>query len=589
MNRLLPVAPGNKLVIVEDESILALDMERSLKAAGFKVLGVAADSDSALELVSKDRPDLVLMDIRIQGTRDGIETAQQIKAQFDLPIVYLTAHSDPGTIARAQATEPMGYLVKPFKKPDLQNVVSIALVRSAQERKLRLREELLSTTLRCIGEAILSSDGEGRITYANAAAERLLERSSAELMGKPLREMLPLRAVSGEALATDPLEDVKRTHQSVRFEGHLEGTHHKHVVAGTAAAVHQGDVYLGVVVALRDVTELLDARQQLEFSERLAALGTLAAGVAHEVNNPLSVVLSNVGFALELSPPQGEMLEALTDARDAAARVAHIIESLRDFSRPHVEPFRAIDAREAIGSALHLTHAQWKNLAGIRLELGAMPPVMAAPARLVQVLVSLIINAVQSMEKVGAPRVLTVSSRTDARGWGVLSVADDGPGISSEVARRIFDPFFTTKPPGKGTGLGLSIARSIVEHHRGELSLDEPPGGGARFHIALPPALQPAPAAPPLDAWWVGPATAESEALCPGKRLDSLADLSPTLGADVLFVHVPSAEELSLKDRPPELDQRGVLVDLRPPPGLKSVRLEGLDPDGLAALVRRGR
>lgn len=584
-----PLPPARRLIIVEDESILALDIERSLRAGGFDVRGVAADADEAVALVERERPDLVLMDIRLQGPRDGIEAALILKERFDVPVVFLTANSDPRTMDRAQQSEPMGYLLKPFKKPDLHNVVSIALARSARERALKLREQFLEATLGCIGEAIVSADGEGRTTYLNRAGEQLLSRPAAEVLSRPLHEVLRLETRDGQPLPTDPVT-AAQARGEVRFEATLPVAEGARAVEGTAAEVRQGEARLGVVLALRDVTERLKARRQLEFSERLASLGTLAAGVAHEVNNPLSVVISNVGFALDAYPEQDETWEALADARDAAQRVAGIVDGLRSFSSPHLEPLRAIDPREALGAALHLTHGQWRKVAGVRLDLQPVPMVLASAARLTQVYVTLIINAVQAMQATPGPHVLDLSTATDADGGAVTVVRDDGPGVPLAAQPRIWDPFFTTKPPGQGTGLGLSIARSIVEHHAGALTL-EPGGVGAAFAVRLPatPGAPPEPRAP-LDAWWVGPALPEAALLGSGRRLDGVRpdQLAAVLAGEVLLVSLPPDGFRALRDSLPDLEHRALLVGEGPvEPGFRRL-LRPFDARAVSALVRRG-
>lgn len=196
-----PQAESRRVAIVEDEGILALDIERHLRSRGFEICGVAADSDEALQLVERCKPDLVLMDIRIQGSRDGIETAAELKRRFGTPVVYLTAHSDPSTIDRAQRTAPMGYLLKPFKKPDLENLVHIALNRAELEARLRRRESTLNTTLEIIDEAIITTDGTGLVQWVNAAASALMGRTVSELENRPLHEVLDVSTSTGQPFA----------------------------------------------------------------------------------------------------------------------------------------------------------------------------------------------------------------------------------------------------------------------------------------------------------------------------------------------------------------------------------------------------
>jgi signal transduction histidine kinase len=585
-------APLRRLVIVEDEAILALDIERTLTRAGFTVSGVAADGEAAVALVERERPDLVLMDIRLQGDQDGIETAATLKAKFDVPVVYLTAHGDPKTIERAQQTEPAGYLLKPFKKPDLQNVVTIALARMDDERKLRAREQFLATTLSCIGEAIVSTDEAGEITYLNRAAELLAGQTFSQSRHLPLSRVFALRTAEGEPLIEDALEAV-RVRGRVALQGTLASPEGTRSVVGTAALVEDGTTRFGMVLALRDLTELLAARRQLEFSDRLSSLGTLAAGVAHEVNNPLSVVMANLAFLLGSKQlPVGEFSDVIRDAQDAAQRVALIVKDLQAFSGPQLGKLVPVDVRATLGPALHLTRSHWRTVAGIVLDLQPVPAVMASGPRLTQVLVALILNSIQAMKPLNGAHLLRLSTSTDEQGRALLAISDTGPGINAELRYRIFEPFFTTKQPGQGTGLGLAVARSIVENHGGHLTVGSGPGGvGACFTLVLPPS----PASleqqvDPLRAAWLGEACAESRALCPQTHLlagDELALREATQTAEVLFLAMPFSEAAALCVAHPELEPRVLHIsDQEPPAGVMVVR-RPFDAQAVTALVRR--
>ncbi len=579
---LAPPSPLRRLVIVEDEGILALDIQRHLVGAGFDVRGVAADSESAIALVEAEKPDLVLMDIRIQGELDGIETAAALRARFDVPVVYLTAHSDAKTMERAQLTEPMGYLLKPFKKPDLQNVVTIALARSANERALRRREQALSVTLSCIGEAIVTTSENGRVTYLNLAAEALSGCGSDVARNQPLGDVLRLRAPDGELLGEQPHDDALKSGR-VEFQSTLGSRS----LAGTAAELRLGATSFGAVLALRDLTDLLLARRQLEFAERLTSLGTLAAGVAHEVNNPLSVVISNVDYALEgaLAP---EIREALAEASDAAQRVAHIIGELRSLSRPQTEPVQLLEPGEVVGSALSFTKGEWRGVTGVCLDLQPLPAVFAAPTRLAQVLVNLIINAVHAMQGVQGPHLLSISTGTTEQGEPVVTVSDTGVGIPEAVRERIFEPFFTTKPTGKGSGLGLAVSRSIVENQGGRLEVASGPAGkGTSFRLVMPAANRPAAVAAPLRAWWVGAPGEASEAL--GARAfsaDELVAQPKTELPEVFLLAMDEEAARALRARVPETENRSVRVGGEPSLGSVVLR-QPFDVRTLTAFVRR--
>jgi PAS domain S-box-containing protein len=488
-----------KLLIVEDEGVLALDIERQLRGLGFTIVGVAASADEALRLAGLDCPDLAIVDLRIEGARDGIETALRLRADFDVPVVFLTAHGDAHTIARASATRPLGYLLKPFEHQDLQNVVSIAVARNEHERALELRERLVSTTLAAVAEAIITTDAESVITYLNPAAEELIGCSLDECLARPLLEVAELvDERSGEPLG-NPVARAIEHRAREEFSGAVlkarDGTLRQ--VVGTAAPLSSVGAPKGAVLVLRDLTEVLSMRRQLEFVDRLAALGTLAAGVAHEINNPLSFLASNLDYALEharqatgrelpFDADWPDVVSALSEAREGARRVTQIVADLRALSRRPVEGLRLLDPREAVRFALAVTAHEWKTHARLQLALGAAPDVLADETRLGQVLVNLIINAAHAMHGT-SDNTLTLATLTNGAGEALIEVRDTGSGMTAAVRAKAFEPFFTTKGgSGLGTGLGLPVSLSIVTRFGGRMEIEASPPRGTVFRVILP-------------------------------------------------------------------------------------------------------
>jgi two-component system, NtrC family, sensor kinase len=228
-------------------------------------------------------------------------------------------------------------------------------------------------------------------------------------------------------------------------------------------------------------------------------VGTLAAGVAHEINNPLAFVLSNLSFLKEECqllardiPRERlrEMEDVLRETRQGAERVRHIVRDLRTLSRDEGEHLSEVDVCEVIESSLGLVRNELRHRARVVKDLEPVPKVRASEGRLGQVLLNLLINALHALPS-GMPNQNEVRVRVRAlSGQVVIEVRDTGCGISPEVRDRIFDPFFTTKPVGMGTGLGLSICHGIVTSLGGEISVESELGRGSTFRIALPVAQQ---------------------------------------------------------------------------------------------------
>ena len=274
---------------------------------------------------------------------------------------------------------------------------------------------------------------------------------------------------------------------------------------------------LTVVASGRDVTERKRLRAKLLVSDRMASLGTLAAGIAHEINNPLAYVTGNLEVMAETLQAseqptslqeRKELATAVSDARDGAERMRKIVLGLRSFTRSDEEQRVPVALAGVIDAAIRMTSNEVRHRAQLVRELGVTPLVLADDGRLTQVFINLLVNAAHAIpEGRSDANRITVRTRTDAAGRAVIEVEDTGKGISPEVAARVFDPFFTTKDVGEGTGLGLSICHGIISGLGGQISIDAlsvTPGGqsGTVVRVVLPAAVPPAsptpvPASPP--------------------------------------------------------------------------------------------
>ncbi|MFG6441242.1 ATP-binding protein [Roseateles sp. LKC17W] len=265
-------------------------------------------------------------------------------------------------------------------------------------------------------------------------------------------------------------------------------------------------------------TRLAEAQNQLLQSEKMASIGQLAAGVAHEINNPIGFVSSNLGslrgyiepvFGLlallkrlpantlpealntelarvdtlvDLDFVQEDMPQLLNESEEGLSRVKKIVQDLKDFSRVDHADWQDADLNAGLDSTLNVVMNEVKYKAEVRKNYGALPPVRCIAAQLNQVFMNLIVNAAHAIPERGT---ISLSTRAE-EGWVCIEVADTGSGMTDEVKRRIFEPFFTTKPVGKGTGLGLSLSFSIVQKHGGRLEVDSEPGVGTRFLVWIP-------------------------------------------------------------------------------------------------------
>jgi signal transduction histidine kinase len=243
-------------------------------------------------------------------------------------------------------------------------------------------------------------------------------------------------------------------------------------------------VQSGWIIVLEDVTDRANLEEQLRLSEKMAAIGLLAAGVAHEVNTPLTGISSFTQMLLEKSDPDDPRTQLLEKIERQTFRAAKIVNSLLNLARPQDGDAGPVDMNAVIGDVLSLLEHQFKSSRiQVRKELSEAPPIVrGVEYKMQQVFLNLFLNARDAMPKGGW---LTISTRVDGPET-VIELADTGVGIPAEHLARIYDPFFTTKPEGRGTGLGLSVTYGIVQEHGGVLSCESSPGQGTRFRLVLP-------------------------------------------------------------------------------------------------------
>ena len=288
-----------------------------------------------------------------------------------------------------------------------------------------------------------------------------------------------------------------------------------------AAATIDTDLYVKKPFTPAEMIEAIDdllVRQQRKHevveaaqTERLIALGTLAAGMAHEINNPLTYVFLNITGAMRqlgtfgaLTASQREVVARtntiLRSALDGSERIRGIVSGIRLFSRSESAPLGPVDLRVCVDAALRLVMNDLRVRARLRVEHGDPPFVMGDEGRLGQVFLNLLSNALQAIEE-GAPddNEVRVATWADDEGRAVVEIRDTGVGIPGHLLGRVFEPFFTTKPVGKGTGLGLSISHGIVRALGGEITADSTVGEGTTFRVVLPPATQVEPRSEPVE------------------------------------------------------------------------------------------
>lgn len=269
---------NERILIVEDEAIVAESLHDQLETLGYSICGMASSGERALELVAQERPDLVMMDIMLAGELDGIATAQQIMDQYRLPVVYLTAYSDPKTLERAKITEPFAYLVKPYKERELHSALEISLYKHRMEQRLRENERWLDTLLKSIGDSVATVDQQGQITSLSPQAEKLSGWPESEGVGKTLPEVFPLQEGNDEGCLLDLVDEALqgRSVQCLVEEEPVLITRSGEYVAldaGAAPLLNDREEVVGAVLVLRNISPR--KQTELQLSEARTALTQL--------------------------------------------------------------------------------------------------------------------------------------------------------------------------------------------------------------------------------------------------------------------------------------------------------------------------
>ncbi len=380
----------------------------------------------------------------------------------------------------------------------LFSIVRDVTARREAEAAARRAEETFRALLDVLPDAVVVHRG-GRIVYANATAaigsgyERL-----EDFLGTPVMDMVHPedRAVVLRRIRTMLDTGVAASMQRERLL-RRDGSSY---LAEVVALPLRFDGEPSVVVVGRDVTERERLQARLAQSERLASVGMLAAGVAHEINNPLAYALLNLERVAEGMREGGDpsLRRAVDDAIDGARRVQRIVRDLRTFAGSFQDDIARVDVGAAVDAALKLSAHELRLRARVVREVADVPRVHANEARLTQVFLNLLMNAAHAIPEGHADRHEVRVAVTEGAGEVRVEVRDDGVGIAPENVARLFDPFFTTRAPGKGTGLGLSICHSIVTSFGGRIEVESVLGAGSAFTVVLPAAgATPEPAPPP--------------------------------------------------------------------------------------------
>ena len=481
------------ILIVEDERIVALDLQQTLGELGYDSCGIASSAAEAFQLCKQNHPTLALMDIRIKGPQDGIQTATLLRQQHHISVIYLTAHADEAMIERAKHTQPLGFLVKPVKASELHTTIEIALHRITQEGLEREHTERLVALASNSLDLNAYVDREYRYRYANDVyldywgigryeieGQHVAHLTGAETFAKVLKPHLD-RAFAGELIQ-----------YQVPFEFPRRGRRFMDI-AYIPVPDPDGSI-VGVVVRGHDIEEIKSVTEQLtatsEALERKnCALERLVCTLSHDLREPVNT-LSNFSSLLndEYAASLPELArQYLTHLQSGSLRLRLLLDDLLSFVRldqsfaPH-EPCDLNGIFDAV--VMDLSHAISRS--GARVTRKHLPTVLGQPTLLSLLIQNLISNSIKFVAE-GLTPVITVDSLS-RNGQHELRCIDNGIGIEESHRERIFELFgrLHSRKAYEGTGFGLAACRRIAEIHNGRIWVTATATGGCCFHVTLP-------------------------------------------------------------------------------------------------------
>lgn len=487
-----------KVLVVEDERIVAKDIQNTLRNLGYEVPAVASTGEEAIRKIAEFRPDIVLMDIVLKGDIDGIEAASRIKTNYKIPVIYLTAYEDEETLDRAKITEPLGYILKPFEERDLHTTLEMSLYKYSMEAKLHESEERYRSLVETSPDGI-AIEVDKKVVFVNQSVAKLMGVSDPNrILGRSMLDFIP---AENHTSFKEKIKKANDTRSSLPFvEETFVRSDGKKFQAEVAMLplIHEGKIALQMII--RDITErkkseeelkrayneLQKAQKALVYSEKLSALGRFSAGIAHEIRNPLANISASAQFCLSKFNIDDNMKKHFSVILRNTETANRIIKELLDFTSPKET---ALAPGNIAGVLNHVCELVKTRCAKHKINLiknidEKLPQIPLNEKKLEEAFLNFLSNAIEAMPEGG--KLVVSTNPPQNNGTIEIIFSDTGIGISKEDSDKIFEPFFTTKDDG--TGLGLSLAYHIINSHSGEINFDSIKGKGTTFTIKFPAA-----------------------------------------------------------------------------------------------------
>jgi two-component system cell cycle sensor histidine kinase/response regulator CckA len=519
-----------RVMIVEDEAIIASTIAGTLKKLGYELVEIAASGEAAVAVALQKKPDLILMDIHLNGEMDGIAAAGRIQSSSDIPVVYLTGYSQELMFQQAKVTAPYGYLVKPVNERELAMTLEIALYRHSLDRRLRESEENFRLSLDESPLGVRISTAAGETLYANRVLLGFYGFASIEELNRtPLRERYTPKSygefkkrsktrkrdgsgpneyevsivrkdgevrslqVFRKAILWNGDNQIQALYRDISESKHWLETFKKFekTIRGQKMILDQQSSSVEELIKRltrsreelgASYRELKTKKDDLVRSEKLAFTGRMASGIAHEIRNPLTNVILSLRQLKKSEKIKPEVLKYAEIMERNTNRIEYLISELLNCARPVKLSIQPCDIHLLIRDILNVHKVRLKTQKiTVVQNLAAHPAILAFDKeQLGRVFLNLIANAIEAMDSGGK---LTIATKNEKKKF-VCRIQDNGRGIPKKNLMNVFDPFFSTKKGG--TGLGLSTCQNIVTSHGGLIEVESAWKKGSVFSVSLP-------------------------------------------------------------------------------------------------------
>ncbi|OUS12453.1 hypothetical protein A9Q89_06095 [Gammaproteobacteria bacterium 53_120_T64] len=492
-----------KVMIVDDEEKIRNLLSYSLRKQALDVTSAGSGHD-ALELMGQQSIDILITDVRMPEM-DGLDLARRVRKQYpDVQIIIISAHSDIDSALEALKVGAVDFLRKPLDPKVLLLAINSSAEKIRLQRELKeaydsleQEKEFLAVTLRSIGDGVIASDLEGRVSMMNKVAAELTGWAADQALGQPLSKVFHIINEQTQEVCENPAAQALKTGLIIGLANHTaliarDGTLRS--IADSGAAIRDRDSkIIGSVLVFRDVTLANRIDDELAKTKKLDSIGVLAGGIAHDFNNILTGIMGNINISKGLIDPASRAYKFLDAAEKASERASKLTQQLLTFSKGGEPILELASIFEVIQESANFTLSG----ANISCRIDRDNDLWAASidkGQISQVVQNIVLNARHAMPEGGTIRILcenvvllegsNVVPLLKSGDYIRIDIEDEGVGIAENQIDKIFDPYFTTKH--EGSGLGMAVTHSIIHKHSGHISCQSSLGEGTKFTIYLP-------------------------------------------------------------------------------------------------------